>query len=199
MDWTIFWAIIAVLLAAAGLAVSGFIYRRQNPKRKLRYGLSQSQLLRVASNQIKILFEDKVVHNAYSTALYIYSESRADIGSNSFDSGRPLIFDFGDDIISASVTSRNSLEYEIEGSVLRIPPQLIRKRTGASFTLIHDGRTRLCIVSNPLIDIEVDGGADAQLQPPRGTRALTALLIAASSMAVVVAGLLVAVFAFNVF
>ncbi|CAN5495974.1 hypothetical protein BH10ACT7_BH10ACT7_24590 [soil metagenome] len=36
-------------------------------------------------------------------------------------------------------------------------------------------------------------------QKPKGTRALTALLIAASSMAVVVAGLLVAAFAFNVF
>jgi hypothetical protein len=36
-------------------------------------------------------------------------------------------------------------------------------------------------------------------QKPKGNRALTALLIAASSMAVVVAGLLVAAFAFNVF
>lgn len=36
-------------------------------------------------------------------------------------------------------------------------------------------------------------------QKPKGTRALTALLIAASSMAVVVAGLLIAAFAFNVF
>jgi hypothetical protein len=36
-------------------------------------------------------------------------------------------------------------------------------------------------------------------QKPKGTRALTALLIAATSMAVVVAGLLIAAFAFNVF
>ena len=36
-------------------------------------------------------------------------------------------------------------------------------------------------------------------QNPKGTRALTGLLIAASSLAVVVAGLLVATFAFNVF
>jgi hypothetical protein len=36
-------------------------------------------------------------------------------------------------------------------------------------------------------------------QKPKGTRALTALLIAASSMAVVVAGLLVAAFALNIF
>jgi hypothetical protein len=36
-------------------------------------------------------------------------------------------------------------------------------------------------------------------QKPKGTRALTALLISASSMAVVVAGLLVAAFAFNIF
>jgi hypothetical protein len=36
-------------------------------------------------------------------------------------------------------------------------------------------------------------------QKPKGTKALTALLIAASSMAVVVAGLLIAAFAFNVF
>ncbi len=36
-------------------------------------------------------------------------------------------------------------------------------------------------------------------QKPKGTRALTALLISASSMAVVVAGLLIAAFAFNIF
>jgi hypothetical protein len=36
-----------------------------------------------------------------------------------------------------------------------------------------------------------------QTQKPKGTRALTVLLISASSMAVVVAGLLVAAFAFN--
>jgi hypothetical protein len=36
-------------------------------------------------------------------------------------------------------------------------------------------------------------------QKPKGNRALTGLLIAASSMAVVVAGLLVAALAFNLF
>ena len=36
-----------------------------------------------------------------------------------------------------------------------------------------------------------------QTQKPKGTRALTVLLISAASMAVVVAGLLVAAFAFN--
>ena len=49
------------------------------------------------------------------------------------------------------------------------------------------------------VSTHTSGHGVTHTQKPKGTRALTALLIAASSMAVVVAGLLIAVFAFNVF
>lgn len=49
------------------------------------------------------------------------------------------------------------------------------------------------------VSTHTSGRGVTHTQKPKGTRALTALLIAASSMAVVVAGLLVAAFAFNVF
>lgn len=49
------------------------------------------------------------------------------------------------------------------------------------------------------VSTHTSGHGVTHTQKPKGTRALTALLIAASSMAVVVAGLLVAAFAFNVF
>jgi hypothetical protein len=49
------------------------------------------------------------------------------------------------------------------------------------------------------VSTHTSGHSVTHTQKPKGTKALTALLIAASSMAVVVAGLLVAAFAFNVF
>ena len=49
------------------------------------------------------------------------------------------------------------------------------------------------------VSTHTSGHGVTHTQKPKGTRALTALLIAASSMAVVVAGLLIAAFAFNVF
>jgi hypothetical protein len=49
------------------------------------------------------------------------------------------------------------------------------------------------------VSTHTSGHGVTHTHKPKGTRALTALLIAASSMAVVVAGLLVAAFAFNVF
>lgn len=49
------------------------------------------------------------------------------------------------------------------------------------------------------VSTHTSGHGVTHTQKPKGTRALTALLIAASAMAVVVAGLLVAAFAFNVF
>jgi len=49
------------------------------------------------------------------------------------------------------------------------------------------------------VSTHTSGHGVTHTQKPKGTKALTALLIAASSMAVVVAGLLVAAFAFNVF
>jgi hypothetical protein len=49
------------------------------------------------------------------------------------------------------------------------------------------------------VSTHTSGHGVTHTQKPKGTKALTALLIAASSMAVVVAALLVAAFAFNVF
>ena len=49
------------------------------------------------------------------------------------------------------------------------------------------------------VSTHTSGHGVTHTQKPKGTRALTGLLIAASSLAVVVAGLLVAAFAFNVF
>ncbi len=49
------------------------------------------------------------------------------------------------------------------------------------------------------VSTHTSGHGVTHTQKPKGTKALTGLLIAASSLAVVVAGLLVAAFAFNVF
>lgn len=85
--------------------------------------------------------------------------------------------------------------------------------TGATATMEHDGIDALFDAndteinstdSSPVRAIRAvsthhSGHGVTHTQKPKGTKALTVLLIAASSMAVVVAGLLIAAFAFNVF
>jgi hypothetical protein len=85
--------------------------------------------------------------------------------------------------------------------------------TGATARMEHDGIDTLFDAndaeinstdSSPVRAIRAvsthnSGHGVTHTQKPKGTKALTALLIAASSMAVVVAGLLIAAFAFNVF
>ena len=85
--------------------------------------------------------------------------------------------------------------------------------TGATDRFEHDGidamfdmsdREVISTDSAPVravraVSTHQTGHGVTHTQKPKGTRALTALLISASSMAVVVAGLLVAAFAFNIF
>jgi hypothetical protein len=85
--------------------------------------------------------------------------------------------------------------------------------TGATDRFEHDGIDSLFDASDhevistdsapvraiSAISTHQTGHGVTHTQKPKGTRALTALLISASSMAVVVAGLLVAAFAFNIF
>jgi hypothetical protein len=85
--------------------------------------------------------------------------------------------------------------------------------TGTSARIDHDGidglfdlhdHEVLSTDSQPVRAIKAvsthqTGHGVTHTQKPKGTRALTALLISASSLAVVVAGLLIAAFAFNIF
>ncbi|MCU1440638.1 MAG: hypothetical protein JWP85_1635 [Rhodoglobus sp.] len=101
-------------------------------------------------------------------------------------------------------------EIMLTGSI-DLPRTLASSGTSARFD--HDGLDALFDASDhelistdsaPVrairaVSTHPSGHGVTHTQKPKGTKALTALLIAAASMAVVVAGLLVSVFAFNVF
>jgi hypothetical protein len=156
MNWGFFWTIVAVVVPAAGIAISWRVYKRQFPKRQVGYSVSYSPLVSVQSDGLEVMLAGHPVANPYVVEFELISQSRADIPSGMFDAGRSLVFSFGDRAILGSTPTANSaIEHDAEGAELRFPPQLIRKRAHLSATFIVDGMPSETRIQNPMIDIEV--------------------------------------------
>ncbi len=90
--------------------------------------------------------------------------------------------------MGASADPAQDITWELSGSRLTIPPQLVRPKSELEVSLVVDGRTKTYEMENPLIDIKV---VETEVLLPTGSRALTALIVSASTMVVVVVTLLV--------
>ncbi len=133
-------------------------------------------------------YRGEAVDAPYIATIWLRSASRVDIPSLAFDANEPIAFIFEDRVMGASADPAQDITWELSGSRLTIPPQLVRPKSELEVSLVVDGRTKTYEMENPLIDIKV---VETEVLLPTGSRALTALIVSASTMVVVVVTLLV--------
>jgi len=174
------------LLGAVGGLIALLTYRRQFPKRRIQFSVSWSPLLNKDGDEahvgdLEVTVRGTPLFDPYVGVLRVYSNSRADIPSSSFDAGSPLTFDFRTPLFSTSTPDPADLKWSANGTRIEIPAQLIRKKSGLIATLIVEGKPSAVHVESPLVDIDVQK-VDWEY---RATAVSKALFIATVVMAVV--------------
>jgi hypothetical protein len=180
--------IVGLVSAVATIVAAIVLYRRQFPKRQIRYGVRVSPLVAQSHAGLELRYQGQVLSSPRLAIVRVRSRSRADIPSSSFDAGRAIRIVFDDRVIGSSSDEDQDIQWEIYGYQLWIPPQLIRAKSELEVSLVVDGDSDGYSFESPLVDIAALPDIDA------GTRGFTILIVAASAMALVVVGLLVAGF-----
>jgi len=192
MEFTQVWSIGGSLAAVLAVVTSVLIYRRQFPKRRLTYSISWSPLLNRTHDEfndekLEIRYGGRPMLAPYIGLVEVFSNSRADIPTDSFDSRAPVVFDFSTEIVSASIPDPQDLHWLASGSQLLIPAQLIRQKAGFFATVVVEGAPTTVKTTSSLIDIPVISYNRAD----RDSTLTTVLVASTATMAVVAIGLFV--------
>lgn len=178
-DWGLMWAIVNAVvgsLALIGVAVALVAYRRQFPKRRVAYGYDSRSLLRphgLPQGDLEVRIQGTVVGEPHFVELQLWSESRADIPSDSFDAKQPITFDVRAENVVPG-WSAGEVAVDIvplasgDGVQVVVAPQLIRKRGRATVTFVTDGKPTIESKS-PLIDIPLAMEYDSSERDSRPT------------------------------
>lgn len=162
-DWVLFWTIIAAIvgaLALIGVVVAIIAYRRQFPKRAVEYSVEVRPLVErsLPEGTIEVRANGTAMADPHFVGFNVWSNSRADIPSASFDAGRPIVFEVTALSTVVVQITTHDLDLELEtsdgNSSIRLPAQLIRAASRAEITLVCDGKPEITPQS-PLIDIPV--------------------------------------------
>jgi hypothetical protein len=185
-------------VAVAGVAVAmltGWItWWTANPKRRLRYWmlapirLLDDPALRDLWPSMEISRGRQISADPHALVVTLVNEGRRDVPSSAFDQGRPVTLDVGVpilDVLKMTTSSSHAVPaVTVQGTALKIGPDLIARRQKNSFWVLVDGPnvTLSCPPPHP-IDNDVRQGE------PRANKAIrvTAWTGAAVSMAMTVA------------
>lgn len=165
------WYDSAPLWGAAGLAgvlIVGFAtvfvtYRVGATKRQLTYSMIEDTKLlggvgSTTASDLKVLFSDQPVRNPHVVRVRLASRGRKDIRSEDFDQSRPLVLDVGADIV-AQISAQSAPEplpkLIVDGTSIKLGPDLIRKRQTVTITVLTDGASSHLTLNSPLIDVGV--------------------------------------------
>jgi hypothetical protein len=174
-------------LAAALVAILAL--RRQFPRRRLAFARSSLPLLVDNHADLQVKFRDHNLESPYLVTIWISSQSRADIPSSTFDAGKPIRFQLGRPVLGVMNSRAHRLEWSLHQSDIEIPPQLVHPDSRLRVDLLVDGEPDRIKIDNPLVDIKLV--ENEVLRSPSSTRGLTALVVAATGMAVVVGALFI--------
>lgn len=153
-------AVLAVVLAVPMLWVA---WRQAYPRRRLLYGMPVVTPLLNAQGPrrgLEVRYEDTVLATPHVVEVSLVNQGRQAIPSDDFDRARPLVLDVGASIVKVlEVTpppGQDKIAVEVDGSVLRVGPDLIPGRQKISFSLLVDGPAPvLRCLEAVLIDIDV--------------------------------------------
>lgn len=124
------------------------------------------------SRRLEVRYEDRALAEPRMVEVTLFNAERQAIPSEAFDRGRPLVLDLAVPIVELlEVTpppGQLGFAVEVDGTALRIGPDLIPKRQKLSFSLLVDGLApELRCREGHLIDIDV---RPATHQPPARAR-----------------------------
>lgn len=189
MDWGVFWGAVGALVGVVGLvgvAVAVMTYRKQHPKRLLRYTVDAEPVLTdfAAKVMLRVEIAGQRLHEPHIVHIRVRSDSRADIPSTAFDAGRAIAFTLSKDayVMGASLEQDGPIGFSwhaTAGAVqrLEIPPQLIRRGNDGIVTLVAEGPLEVK-EHNSLIDI------DLTAQVPRDSSRAQSVLVLAFLLAI---------------
>jgi hypothetical protein len=187
--------VVSAVATIAGFLVAIVLYRRQFPKRHLRFAVSVTPLTGPAYRDFELRYRGEAVNAPHLVTIWMRSASRADIPSSAFDANKPITFTFSQRVLGTSSPALQEIAWVLLGSQLSVPPQLLRPRAELEVSLVVEGKPKVWDLESPLIDIAV---AESKVLVPTANRALSALIISASGMVVVVVTLLVVALATEV-
>ncbi|MBF4514119.1 hypothetical protein ITJ66_16660 [Plantibacter sp. VKM Ac-2885] len=150
--------VVAVLGIIIATALTIYVYRRTNPKRVIRYRVEITPLLgqNPVSSQLTVTLGPQAVANPHIVAITVWSSGRADISSQSFDGGVPMVFELGALIIEvnpASTPQDPPIVVRAQ-TQLELRPSLLRKGFQSHLQVVVDGAPTIG-VTHALIDIPV--------------------------------------------
>lgn len=169
VDW--FNGIIGALALVAAVVVPLFVYRRSAPRRQLIYRVSSTPLLRhkAAASRVTVALDGQELADPHIVELVVQSNSRADIGSDRFNAGSPLMFDLGTRICQTLTENSTDIAIDVRNGGVSLPPQLIKPKDTVRVAVLVDGKPMLSQPSKTLTDVRVD--AESQLTKMRSYRA----------------------------
>lgn len=161
---------IAGIVAVVVMGVLGaFVaWRVGAPRKILVYSmpsptcLVSSESLGPSRADIQVAYQGAELADPYVATLRLDSRSRRDIRSADFDSGKPLVFDLGAEImavVGATPAGPIAQALTITGGTVRLAPLLIRRGTVLRISLLTDGEPQLTCQS-PLADVKVEEGKE---------------------------------------
>ncbi|MGA1838468.1 hypothetical protein VD659_16235 [Herbiconiux sp. 11R-BC] len=165
--------VVTIILSAAGviaaIVIPLAIYRRQTPRHELWYDYSSQSLTPVApsplAGRLKVEIDGHPVAEPYTLNFRIWSVGTADVRSDAFDAGSPMVISLGAVVLGqyASVSAVNAelVKHEVGTDRIVIQPSLIRRDTAMTFRLIVDGKPEVSIVS-PLADVSLNHAGELE-------------------------------------
>lgn len=156
----------AMALSVLGVlvAVVTWVYTRRATlpvKRKLLIvEIQPTSLLRSASQSVSgiaVTHNGQVLQDPYLATVNLVNVGRHAISSDHFDRQRPIILDFGVPIIEVVRAGQvnadgGSIEHVVDGTKIRIGPDLLTSKSRFSIQSLTQGRPSLAPVEHHLID-----------------------------------------------
>lgn len=151
--WGALGAVAVVVIGVLTIAVTYFI---GTARPILNYSLPISiPLLSLPPRpDLEVIYKGQSLQHPHTVMVNLINSGRRDISSGSFDQQKPIVLDIGVPIVDLLGEERHR-ELVVDGTAVKIPPRLIRRREEISISLLCDGQRPSLTCQSHLIDVKV--------------------------------------------
>jgi hypothetical protein len=189
-NWSLWLAVIGIATLLATV-VFWLLGRIDWPRRLITYEVIMTSLLTTQlkglTGDIQIMRDGRVLKDPYVVYIRLDYRSRKDLSSDDFDQGKPILFEFGAQIVNALGGTVTPDAAGAGSTCLSIGPALVRRGRLARVTLLVEGQPRVR-VQNPLANVKLkDQSPGAQASRRTRLRAAQGWLVLVAAAAVAIA------------
>ncbi len=157
------WAAMGVIaVIVIGIATILAMYKTANKRNKLSCVVRYNSLLGDHTSYgdlLKVTYNDQAVDAPTVVNIWLYNTGKMDIPSDSFDGGRPFIFDLGATVVAELPTQGEHLpadKFWIEGSRVMIGPWVIYSNLWLTANLLVDGIPENVQMISPILNTDLN-------------------------------------------